>query len=388
MRSIATRPITTATRITATTVLVLGVMTAIGCGADGSASGDFDPTTEASPSDPTHVGASLPAKGEELPTSAGSSKDAGAAQQKDGSTRPGGPPEEGASCATPNEVFKRSCGLCGTQEAMCLVSAAGVNFVSAYGSCRGEVADGCKPGSTESAECGDCGTQTRTCNNYCVWTTSSCQNQPQNHCTKGAVELLDTGCPTGQFRTKVCNDSCTWNGASLACSAPPATVLAAPTPGSVNSTLIVLRETQTIGRLFIGMCPGGDSDNISNTLTPYAYVEVKNPNPTPVTVSIYNSQATATSPILDTIMAAYDGAAIPATLEERRNCLMGVSDMGTSSLTGDSKWASLDGARAITLAPGASVQVYTAAYPAFNTSNPDASTGEIKLNVKTESVNR
>src|SRR5690606_2401896 len=108
--------------------------------------------------------------------------------------------EEGDPCSTPNQIFKRSCGLCGTQEAICLTSESGSNFVSPYGECTGQVLDGCMPGTVEEAPCGNCGTQKRTCNQYCAWSTGSCQNQPPDHCTPGSVELLSAGCPSDKYR--------------------------------------------------------------------------------------------------------------------------------------------------------------------------------------------
>ena len=54
------------------------------------------------------------------------------------------PPAAGSACTTIGEIFKKGCGLCGTQEAVC----ESTKVVSAYGFCQGEVANGCAPGST------------------------------------------------------------------------------------------------------------------------------------------------------------------------------------------------------------------------------------------------
>jgi hypothetical protein len=376
----------------ATIASVIGTFSLlVGCGADGTADVLIvDPTSASDPTDPEKEGSTVVPP----PSPAGGS-DGGSAKpgQDAGKPKPGasdagkdsGPsvPNEGDPCPTPNEVFKRSCGFCGTQEAICLVSPdGGSNFVSPYGECTGQVEGGCMPGTVEEVPCGNCGTQKRTCNQYCAWSTSACQNQPPNHCTPGSMELLSAGCPADTYRTKTCKADCTWEPATLTCAGPPTFVNAPPTPGSVNSTIAILKSTQTIGRLG-GTCP---SATISTTETPYAYVEVRNPNPKAVTVSIYNSQATATSPIIDTVMAAYAGAAIPTTDAQRKNCLKGVGDYGTTALTGDDDWASLDGTRAVTIAPGASVQVYFAAYASYSSSNPSKTTGLVKLNVRTEAV--
>jgi hypothetical protein len=368
----------------------------VGCSADGTVDDLLLEPTNASdptdPNDPDKEGSTVvPPKSPGGGDGGGSStpaRDAGKPPPKPGASDAGkdsGPsaPNEGDPCPTPNEIFKRSCGFCGTQEAICLVSPdGGPNFVSPYGECTGQVEGGCMPGTVEEVPCGDCGTQKRTCNQYCAWSTSTCQNQPPNHCTPGSVELLSAGCPANEYRTKTCKADCTWDNVT-ACSEPPTFVNAPPAPGGVASTIAILKSTKTIGRLG-GTC--GSSVSISMTDTPYAYVEVRNPNPKAVTVSIYNSQATPSSPIIDTIMAAYDGATIPTTDTQRKNCIKGVGDSSTTALTGDSNWASLDGTRAVTIAPGASVQVYFAAYQAYSSSNPSKTTGLVKLNVRTESV--
>lgn len=371
---------------------LLGTCLVVGCSADGTA-GDFDePTRGTTPTDP--ASSQLPASsngGGETPslTDAGKRPDAGKPGVKADAGKDAAPPapEEGEPCATPNVIFKRSCQLCGTQEAVCLASEdGGPNQVSPYGDCTNQVKDGCEPGTEEESPCGDCGTLKRTCGNKCTWTSTACLNQPQDHCTPGAVELLTAGCPADQYRQKVCKPTCIWDNVSAVCSAAPSYVLVPATPGSTNSTIAVLRSTQTAGRLFLGSCPGGSYSTIASVLTPYAYVEVRNTNPKAVTVSIYNSQASATSPIIDTIMAAYDGVAIPSTDAERKKCIKGVADDGNTALTGNTTFASLDGARAVTIAAGASVQVYFASYPAYDASSPKTSTGMVKLSVRTESV--
>jgi hypothetical protein len=90
--------------------------------------------------------------------------------------------------------------------------------------------------------------------------------------------------------------------------------------------------------------------------------------------------------VIDTVMTAYPGTAIPTTEAARRACTGGYSDFGTTALTGDDDFASLDGTKAVTIPANSSVQVYFASYDPFDASNPNATTGMLKLNVKTESV--
>ena len=372
----------------------------VGCSADGTADGDLllEPTNENNATEPEESRkVTLPPSSSSGGSGSGggggsggtpvgdAGKDPGNSSKPDAGKDSGPPaPDEGDPCPTPNEIFKRSCGFCGTQEAICLVSPDGSgNFVSAYGECVGQIPNGCLPGTVEEVPCGNCGTQKRTCNQYCSWTTSSCQNEPPNSCSPGSIELISAGCPSDTYRTKTCKAACTWEPASLTCGDPPSFVIAPPAPGGVASTIAILRETQTIGRLS-GTC--GSSTSIVSTATPYAYVEVRNPHPKAVTVSIFNTRANATSPIIDTVMAAYEGPDIPKSDAQRKNCIKGVNDTGTTALTGDGKWASLDGARAVTIPAGGSVQVYFAAYYSYSPSNPSNTTGMVKLSVKTESV--
>ncbi|MDF2695842.1 MAG: hypothetical protein K0S65_4225, partial [Labilithrix sp.] len=280
-------------------------------------------------------------------------------------------------------IFKRSCGMCGTQEAVCLANAdnSAGGTVSPYGECKNQVVNGCLPGSTEDVACGNCGTQKRTCNNYCAWSQTACTGQPTNSCTPGSVELLSAGCNANTYRQKSCKASCTWDNISATCTAPPTFVLVPPTAGGVTSTIAVLSESKTNARMSSGTCPL----TITTTVTPYAYIEVRNTNPKAATVSIYNSQATG-GPVIDTVMVAYKGTAIPTSEAARKACTGSYNDYGTSSLTGDGAFASLDGTRAVTIPANSSVQVYFAAYYAYDSSDPTESTGMIKLNVKTESI--
>jgi hypothetical protein len=367
-----------------------GVIAVVGCSADGSAADlGEDPseagTAETSPS--PLPSSSSSSGGDDTPkVDAGKNKDSGAPPpEKTDAGKDSGPPapSEGDACPQPNQIFKRSCALCGTQEAVCLVPEdGGPSYVSPYGQCENQVADGCEPGTQEEVPCGDCGTLKRTCTKFCTWSTTGCQNQPLQHCTPGTLELVSAGCPADKYRQKTCKASCTWDNISTTCADPPSNVLVPSAVGATNSTIAVLRSTHTTTRLPLNDCP---IPSISSTITPYVYIEVRNPNPKAVTVSIYNSQASATSPVIDTVMAAYDGATIPTTDAERKNCIEGVGDNGTTTLTGNINFASLDGAKAVTIPAGGSVQVYFAAYPPYDPDSPTSSTGMIKLNVKTES---
>ncbi len=371
---------------------LLGTFAVVGCSASGD-TGFIDPTTSTDPTegDDDQRGAVLPPSNsdedddDDRPADAGKKDGGKDAGKKDAGKDAGPPPpDEGENCPTANDIIKRSCGTCGTQEAVCLANSDGSagGKVSPYSECKGQVVDGCMPGTVEEVACGNCGKQKRTCNAYCGWTNNgTCTGQPTNSCTPGSVELLGAGCGSNLYRQKSCKADCTWDNISATCFAPPTFVNAPPTVGGVNSTVAILSSTQTIARAGTGTCPV----TISTSVTPYAYIEVRNPNPKAITVSVYNSQAPG-GPVIDTVMVGYSGSNVPATEAARKNCVGSGNDSGNSTLTGSTSFASLDGTRALSIPANGSAQVYFASWYSYDANDPSKSTGMIKLNVKTESV--
>jgi hypothetical protein len=132
-----------------------------------------------------------------------------------------------------------------------------------------------------------------------------------------------------------------------------------------------------------GTCPNA---LVSATLTtPYVYIQVTNPLAKAAKVSIYNSIA-PNGVVVDTTLAAYAGAVAPTAEAARKACDKGTNSYGTTALTGDSKFASLDGARAVTIPANSTVTVYVAADKAYDAAKPAESTGPVKLTVRTESL--
>jgi len=76
-----------------------------------------------------------------------------------------------AEC-TPGQTQSQACGNCGTQTRTCQS-----NYEwGSWSSCTGQ--GPCSPGQTQSQACGNCGTQTRTCQSNCQWGSwSSCTGQ-------------------------------------------------------------------------------------------------------------------------------------------------------------------------------------------------------------------
>ena len=206
---------------------LFGTFAVVGCSASGD-TGDFgDLSTDTDPTEEESTGTALPPSNPDTnDESNGSSKadagkkDAGKDAGKDAAKDAGPPPPDpGAACAKANDIFKRSCLTCGTQEAVCLANADGTSggTVSPYGECKNQVVDGCLPGSTEEIACGNCGTQKRTCNAFCGWSVGQCTGQPASSCTPGSVELLSAGCDANTYRQKTCKTTCTWDNISATC---------------------------------------------------------------------------------------------------------------------------------------------------------------------------
>jgi hypothetical protein len=363
----------------------LGVFAIVACSAEGSSSGELG--ADISPIEPAEPpGAKLPPSSSSSSGSGSGSSgdDAGgndAATAKDASKDAtpvdAGPPPPvpGTACSTIDEVRKKSCGACGQQEAICMPD----KTWSIYSPCIGEIAGGCIPGTVLSDPCGNCGTQTRTCSQYCAFTTSTCAGQPVNSCSPGSLDLSGAGCATDTFRARTCQPSCTYNNFSATCGPAPSTIDIGPTVGAVNSTIAILTPARTMPRIS-GICPTAYLN--TTIITPYTYLRVHNPLAKAAVVAIYNSLP-AGGVAYRTILAAYD--AEPTTDPERQACVK-IGTSGTAALTGDSKYASLDGTKAVTIAAGATVVIYVGAVYAYDPTKPTESTGKVKLNAQTMSL--
>jgi len=368
-----------------------GLAAAVGCSADGASDfvGALDETpTGPLPPSPT---ARLPEAGPiDLDASTPKPREGGA---KDGAAKDGaskdsavdaGPPSPvpGTTCTVIDEIKMRRCGACGEQSAVCLGSGVSGTW-SEYNACSNEVVNGCIHGTSIAEPCGNCGTRVKTCSQFCAISTSVCAGEPVNSCVPGSVSLTNAGCADANaYHQRTCSATCMPGNFGLSCDPAPTTLEVPPSVGSVNSTIAVLSETQVAPRL-LGTCPLGSLS--TPTPTPYVYLSVHNPTAKTTVVSIYNSMAVGGA-VIKTLLASY-GAAIPVDDAERKACVKGANSFGTSALTGNSSFASLDGPRAVTLAPDETVVVYLAAYNAFVPATPALSTGKVMLNVRTEQLN-
>jgi hypothetical protein len=292
-------------------------------------------------------------------------------------------PDPGEDCPVIDQIIKRTCGLCGSQEAVCLVNDGGpIGVVSPYSPCTNEVDGGCNPGSTAIEACGNCGTHTRVCNKSCMWQPGVCQGQPVDSCTPSVSDYTTAGCLDGGTRARKCKDTCTWTDFSLTCHPLDFELVAAATAGAEVSGIYPLRASLTDKRL-TGSCTSG---YLSTTTThPYVYVELVNPSDKTLTVSVWNTQAPNNGPLIDTLMAAYPGSARPTTDDQRKACQKGIGDYCPTGLPcGSTQWAGLTGATAVTIPAGGSTLIW---FGTYSTAGGGATVeGNVKLVVRTDTV--
>jgi len=212
-----------------------------------------------------------------------------------------------------------------------------------------------------------------------------CESQTSaQQCTVGDVDLTTAGCTNnGGFRQRTCEACGVWGNFSASCDPVDSPITIATTEGAIAARVVTLDKDHVTPRpSLIQNCP---ISSISTTQTPFAYVEVKNPSAEKTArVTVYNSRIGSLGPIIDTILVAY--SRFPTTDAQRKACVGGIGDFGTTSLTGDAGFASLDGSKAVTIPPNASVHIYIASYEPFVSSEPSTSTGNIKLTVRTDSL--
>lgn len=368
--------------ISSSLFFLVGLAIFVGCSADGAFLGDL----AGSDGEDGDDGASLP------PSSSGSSGGSSSGDA-DGGNKPkkpdsGGqpdagppPPEPGDTCAKADQIFKRPCGACGAQEAICLSDASGTLKVSDYGVCLGEKVGGCIPGTVAEDACGNCGKLTKTCTKYCDWQKTSCGGEPANACPAGQISWATAGCSTGGTVTKrTCSDVCQWSGFTGTCSAPDYQLSVGDAAGKAASVVFPLLATMKTKKV-TGNCTTGATLSTSDQHV-VAYVTVRNDNPKAAKVSLWNSQAPGGS-VIDTVLTAY--ASIPSGDTALRACLGNAGTFcSTSTLPcGDSKFGSLTGANAVTIPAGQSRVIAVTTDLVHQAGN--LVEGPIALNVRTDS---
>jgi hypothetical protein len=332
-----------------------------------------DPSASLPPPSGTGGGATAPA------TDAGTTK-----PKADGSAPVVTPnaPAEGDSCMKVDEIYKKSCGACGVQEALCQFGSedAGAGVVSNYSVCHDEMGS-CEPGVVATVACGNCGTQVKTCSKYCAWSATTCAGEPVNSCPAGTVAWTTAGCPQmGTFRARACGDACSWGGYAGSCSAPDFKLTVAGTVGATSQIILPL-GAGIKGKRVTGACATGATVSTDGDHA-VAYVRVTNNASKKATLSVYSAQAPG-GPVLDTSLAAY--AAQPTNDEALKACEKGTGEScATANLPcGDYKFGSLTGAEAVVIPAGQSRVIAIATAAPFGTVG-QITEGPVVLGVRTD----
>jgi hypothetical protein len=277
----------------------------------------------------------------------------------------GSSPAPGSMCPTPDVIFSRKCGFCGTQEAICENN----NKVSGYSLCGGEVPMGCTPGMTRNSACGLCGTKTEICQSNCQWASGACTGEPAGACSPGSVKYITASCMVANtFRKQTCGATCQFGMTEMECKPRDIFVLVPTAVGGTNTYSGELSPlTDQKPRPGTGTCPV----TLSTTNSSYAYVEVRNTDTVPHKVEIW-FDAPAGGTDVDTVVLAYPGAAIPTV----PTACVGTANDFCSGLPCVGNWSGLIGANGPTVPAGGSITIGHHAY--F-----DDDTGKFEMFVRT-----
>lgn len=280
------------------------------------------------------------------------------------------------------------CGFCGHRDRVCLaLTDGGATTWQPWGACVSQVAGGCAPGTMDSVTCGFCGTQPRSCNNFCEWEVGGCSGS--GVCAPGSTTYASAlSCDAGLGRTTSCDNMCHWGLPSVTCDPPPTTITISQTPGAIATSAFDL------GAATLRINPGDTFSpptcpvTISTTSTVSSYIKVINTNAThSATVSIWSSLPMGGT-IIDTVMASYPASASPPTTAAARKACGSSSDGCTSSLSAtacQNSWAglmqddSID--NSVTIPANSFVWIYVGAWFTSTTS------GSFQLSAYTNSIN-
>jgi len=347
---------------------LVGAAAFVGCSANGT-SGAGLPTSDPTTTPPPDQTKLPPSSSSGDPGDHDAGKDSGKADAATPADAGPPTPNPGDPCPKVDEVFKRSCGACGTQTALCFSEDGGAAAVSDYSTCTGEVVGGCLAGTIANVACGNCGTQKKVCTTLCTWNTTGC-SQSTNACKAGVLEYTTVGCPTANtYRQRTCQALCSW-GSYTTCTSP-ANDLVLDINGVVGQTAalgITLAATQmATGIPTGGTCPAA---SLLAGAYPYAYVEIKNGTAKQATVAVYTSVPAGGTSIYP-ILAGYKVPFVPGDDVARLLCAYGPSSGTMSNIIIDA---------------GTSMLVYLRSYYIYNAASPAQTTGAINVNVRTDTL--
>jgi hypothetical protein len=364
----------------------------VACSADGSTDipGDpnsTDPGTSTSGTDPGG-GDNSGSMGTPTPTStdAGKSTDSGKKPATDSGSGGGvdaGPPapNPGDACTMLNSTFSRSCGFCGHQEAICLADDSGMTgHVTDYNTCSDEVANGCKPGTSQMGPCGMCGTQQMICQNNCQWAAGTCNGEPANACDPGIVNNSSAGCSAGTYRQQTCGVDCKYGNFTAACG-PFVNPVVLQVSATLNGVVSHDQDIEvTTGKTFrpetTTKCPATSDDPDY----PNDYVEVDNNTGKIATLTLYQSAVTGGDE-LDTVIWYYTGNTPPATTDVAREaCTGSVNDScASTTLCGSMDTFTFASIGSVVVPVGGKILVYSGGYD-------DTITGKMQINIRTDKL--
>jgi len=355
---------------------LFGTAAVIGCGADGS--GDEVVQDPGAPTDPE--GSQLPGESNPGTSSSGGTKDAGKDAKTDAAKVDSGkdagppPPNPGDACPTANAIFTKSCGKCGQAQAICEADPDGGagGKVSQYGACLNETGV-CEPGTMQTVACGNCGTKTQTCNQYCGWGSATCMGEPTNSCSPGGYEYTAAGCPMNQYRKRDCQQTCTWTNYA-ACAEPVNSNILAIS-GTVNGTASGVYALTTTQQAKRGSGYGCGTSAYIGTSTNYPtnLVEIRNNTAKTATIDIGGSGANS----MDVVYDVYPTTLPPQSDTEIKACTYYDESYSSTS-------ANMTG---IMMPAGAHWIVRFSSYYESTNTFGETTTGNVTITIKTTALN-
>lgn len=287
----------------------------------------------------------------------GASSSSSSSSSSSGAVDAGPPaPESGTSCSVQDELYTKTCGMCGKQQAICTTNRTGDLKVSDYGPCGGQPATAvCSAG--DSQPCGNCGT--KACGASCTW--GSCKNE--GVCKPGTISHDSAGCSeAGTYRSKTCEDTCSF-GFLGACED-----IVVPPQGQTISSQWEL-STSSLGKR-----PSSCKKTATLTSVTGFSLRLRNTGSTDATVQIWHSSA-GTS--VDTVIATYANS--PHTDDDFKACATEPQDScdqlnNICSANGSGSWGGVDNVK---VPANGAIYIYSSGW----TNN---TTGKFVLNVKTK----
>jgi len=165
------------------------------------------------------------------------------------------------TCAcTAGQTQSQDCGDCGTKTRTCTSSCQW----GAWSSCSGEGV--CSAQQTETKDCGNCGARTRTCSSSCQWSAwSTCAGE--GTCSPDATQSQSCG-PDDGLQQRRCGDDCQWEpwGSCVSTDGGPTPDLGPGVGPDLGLPGQDAAPNGAVGTLVVGGCQVGDAGNGGTSL--------------------------------------------------------------------------------------------------------------------------